>query len=187
MSENKRRYFRVNDLAQVKIAHVPRSNVRHLAEEIYYGKGAEGLVRAERQVMDTIAALKTSNPQVARALEAINDKIDELHRLGHGGAVESTESQPINFSVGGCRFCTSEAYSPSEAIDIRIRFVDHEEIRALALVKDIKKAKDQAYGQYEMAVQFRAISKAHAAIIEREVMRKQQEELKLRAEAKESA
>ncbi len=189
MSANKRQYFRVNDEAQVSIHYVPRSQVKRVAEEIFYGKGLEGLVKANKKVLESISMLKLMMKEVhvAHALEAMNEKLDEVLKVAQGGAVEDTGRQPINFSVGGCRFYANEAYSLSEAIDITIRFDNLEEIRALALVKDIQKAKGSSYGKYQMAVQFRAISKTNSAIIERHVMMKQQEELRARAEEKEEA
>lgn len=184
MDDNKRQHFRVEDNAYVKIHYVPRSNVKRVAEEIYYGAGLKGLTLANRKVLESISSLKARDSQLSMALEAMNEKMDEILKIARGHAVEQTEIQPINFSVGGCRFFTNEAYSLSEAIDITIRFTNQEEIRALALVKNIEKAEQNPYGDYEMAVQFRAISKFNAAIIERHVMERQQEELRARAAAK---
>jgi hypothetical protein len=184
MAENKREHFRVDDMAQVRIRYVPRNNVKQVAEEIFYGTGLAGIVLANQKVLESIAAIKARDSQLSMVMEAMNEKMDEILKIAQGGAVEKTQLQPINFSVGGCRFFTNEAYSLSETIDITIRFSNNEEIRALALVRNMVKAKETKYGQYEMAVQFRAISKANSAIIERHVMQKQQEELRARAEAR---
>ncbi len=186
MSDNKREYFRVDDMAQVQIRYVPRNNVKQVAEEIYYGTGLEGIVLSNKKVLESISAMKARDSQLSFVLEAMNEKMDEILKIAQGGSVESTLLQPINFSVGGCRFYTNEAYSLSEAIDITIRFSNNEEVRALALVKNLMKSKESKYGQYEMAVQFRAISKANSATIERHVMLKQQEELRARAAAKQN-
>lgn len=186
MSDNKREHFRVDDMAQVRICYVPRNNVKQVAEEIYHGTGLEGIVLANKKVLESIASLKARDSQLAHVLDAMNEKMDEVLKIAQGGRGEKTPLQPINFSVGGCRFYTNEAYSLNEAIDITIHFSNNEEIRALALVKNMLKAKENKYGQYEMAVQFRAISKANSAVIERHVMMKQQEELKARAAAKQN-
>ena len=184
MTENKRQHFRVDDQARVRIRYVPRNNVKQVAEEIYYGVGLEGIVLANQKVLEHLAQLKSRDFHLSEVLEAMNHKMDEILKIAQGGSVEKTPLQPINFSIGGCRFHTNEAYSLSEAIDITIRFSNSEEIRALALVRNLVKAKDTQYGQYEMAVQFRAVSKANMVIVERHVMQRQQEALRARAEAK---
>lgn len=184
MDDNKREFFRVNDHAQIQIKYVPRNSVKQVAEEVFYGKGLEGIVLANRKVLESISALKARDSLLSFALEAMNEKMDEVLKIVQGGQVENANDQPINFSVGGCRFFTNEAYSLNEAVDIRIRFSSQEEICALALVRNLSKAEDSTYGQYEMAVQFRAISKANSAIVEKHVMQRQQEELRARAEAK---
>ena len=184
MVDNQRKFFRVNGMAQVSIHYVPRNQIRRLAEEIYQGGALEGMVEANRNVLEAISVVKKHDHAVGRALEALNDKLDEMLKLTQGGVVEQTEPQPINFSVGGCRFCTNEAYSLREAIDISIRFGNMETVLALALVRDIRKAEECPFGHYEMAVQFRAISKSNSTIIERQVMRVQQEALLARAESR---
>ena len=186
MDDNKREFFRVNDHAYVRIKYVPRNHVKQIAKEVYYGTGLEGIVLANRKVLESIAGLKARDSQLSFALEAMNEKMDEILSIAQGGSAEKTKAQPINFSIGGCRFYTNEAYSLNEAIDITIRFSDQEEIRALALVRNISKADDSTFGEYEMAVQFRAISKSNASVVEKHVMARQQEELRARAEAKQN-
>ncbi len=186
MSENNRKHFRVDEEAYVVIRHVPKNNIRQIAEEINQSIKINNLASINKNILDGLAITQGKDRQFARLLSAMNEKMDYILKKVEGDSMEETMLQPINISSGGCRFHTTEIYDGREVIDIRIRFSNLVEIRAMAIVIFSRPASQTEFGPYEMACEFKAISSSHQEAIDKRVMLRQKRMLRERQEAQNS-
>lgn len=122
MSEERRRYFRVNDEAEISFKVMDDSDLQTWQQHQQTGSAAE-LAKLENEIGVALSHLKSQSPQVGKLLELINQKINLVSRNEVAALQldDEGELQRINLSACGIAFQTDQAVAANQQLLIQLK------------------------------------------------------------------
>jgi len=105
MSEERRRYFRVNDEAEISFRIMDEADLENWQQHQQTGSAAE-LAKLETEIGVALSHLKSQSPQVGKLLELLNQKINLVSRNEVAALQldDQGELQRVNLSACGIAF-----------------------------------------------------------------------------------
>lgn len=122
MTDERRRFFRIDDEAEVSFKALSYDEYIAWSDGQVDGE-AEKKAKLEAELSMTIANLKSHHPQLAKVCELLNTKINLCigsYSSAHS-FIEDGELKPINLSACGIAFETDEDIQQSEHILLQLK------------------------------------------------------------------
>ncbi len=122
MSDERRRFFRVNDEAEISFKSISEEEYddweRGQARETY-----ETVAKLDGEIGIALANLKSQQPQLAKICELFSQKINLLasNQSNTKGHIADGELKKINLSACGIAFQTDEDIAQNEHILLRLK------------------------------------------------------------------
>lgn len=122
MTDERRRFFRIDDEAEVSFKTI--SNDEYLAWSDSQDNGeCEKLAKLEAELGMTIANLKSHHPQLAKVCDLLNSKINLIMSAQSNthGFIDDGELKAINLSACGIAFETDEDIQQNEHVLLQLK------------------------------------------------------------------
>ncbi len=122
MSDERRRFFRIDDEAEISFKTISDSEYQAWGEG-QRDEESESLAKLETELSLTMANLKSQQPQLAKICELLNQKINLAmsHNSKAQGFVDDGQLKPINLSACGVAFHTDEDIQQDENILLQLK------------------------------------------------------------------
>jgi len=122
MTEERRRYFRVNDEAEISFRVMDDQDVDAWQQHQETGTAAE-LAKLENEIGVALSHLKSQSPQVGKLLELMNQKINLVSRNEMSALQldDQGELQRINLSACGIAFHTDQPLTAEQQLLIQLK------------------------------------------------------------------
>ena len=188
MSEERRRYFRVQDT--IELGYRPLGEEEMQDPESLLGKG-ELLESVEKELAMLLIQMQARHPDVIRALELMNRKIDIIHHsVDRNSRLDMTseyEIRHVDISGCGAAFPVGEHFEPGDHILLQVNLpAPFRSVRAVAKVVSCKAlANPTGYFNDMIRVEFAHILDKDQELLIQYLMKRQVLELKARREARE--
>lgn len=177
---NQRHHYRITDIVKVGLLQVPFEFEKDVIEDITQGIGHSSLARINSDIDLAIESVSPQEKDTKMALKAINRKLDLIAAAIGLHASGAVREQAINLSFGGCRLHTEQELSKDEGVDLTIILMGNQRLRMFARVVDVKALTGRHAGEFEVAMQFQAMSKSAAAMLEKHLVKRQRLALRTR-------
>ena len=122
MSEERRRYFRVNDEAELSFRVMDNADIENWQQHQQTGSAAE-LAKLENEIGVALSHLKSQSPQGGKLLELLNQKINLVSR-NEVAALQLDEEgqlQRVNLSACGIAFHTEQSVASNQQLLIQLK------------------------------------------------------------------
>lgn len=178
-THNQRSHYRINDLARIGMSLVPVEHEQAVIDDIVAGLNASSLARISSEIELAVDKIPAVQKEVAVALKAINKKIDVIAGAMGVQCEGAIREQPVNLSYGGCRTLSEQKFEQGDGVEVSLILANSQRLRMFARVVHVKALSGQRLGQYEVAVQFQAMSdraadllKSYMELRQRQLLRK---------------
>lgn len=178
--DNQRHHYRITDIVKVGLLQVPLEFEKDVIEDITQGIAHSSLARINSDIDLAIESVSPQQKDTKVALKAINRKLDLIAAAIGLHASGAVREQAINLSFGGCRLHTEQELSKDEGVDLTIILMGNQRLRMFARVVDVKALTGRHAGEFEVAMQFQAMSKSAAAMLEKHLVKRQRLALRTR-------
>jgi hypothetical protein len=122
MTDERRRFFRINDEAEISFKTITHDEYQAWGDG-NKDLGAEKLAKLETELGIIITDLKSEQPQIAKVFELLNQKINitmNSHPITHGFN-NNGELKPINLSACGIAFHTDQNIPINEHLLLQLK------------------------------------------------------------------
>ncbi len=188
MSENRRRYFRIEDWVYLEARLVNQSELEmklayYQSNQPFYSSANEHNQGQHKNLAD-LRAITEKMPELAGYLTSLQDQINHLtKKLLPGDSDEHQSSfaqiRKVNLSAQGISFTTDDLFKPADTVELRLKLIPSiTELPILArvvLVEDNEA--DGELGLYRISLDFLHIQGSDREIIAKHVHSKQFETL----------
>jgi hypothetical protein len=122
MTDERRRFFRINDEAEISFKTISHDEYQAWGSG-KKDKGAEKLAKLEAELSMTLANLKSQQPQLATLFELLNQKINIAMNSLHKSHdfIDNGKLKPINLSACGMAFHTDEKIPKNEHLLLQLK------------------------------------------------------------------
>jgi hypothetical protein len=122
MTDERRRFFRIDDEAEVSFKPLSDEEFDAWSDDQQEEEG-EQLAKLETEIGLALSMLKSSHPQLAKIGELLNQKINIAINASPQpqGFIESGELKPINLSACGIAFHTDENIEDNQNILLQLK------------------------------------------------------------------
>lgn len=177
---NQRNHYRITDVLRIGLQFVPPEFEKDVIEEVTQGISHTSLERLNGELDQAIRAIQSTQKDVSRALMVMNRKLDLLASTIGLNATGSMREVAINLSFGGCRLLAEQEFHKDDGVDVSILLAGNQRLRLFARVVDVKALAGSRSGEYELALQFQAMGKRTALILEKHIVQRQRLALRTR-------
>jgi hypothetical protein len=126
--ENERRgYFRIEDCLSLNYHEVPAAELPQRLEQMEQEMDSNftvmsGLASISQQMTGVFHRIQAESPDIAHYLKSLDQKVDLLGRalLSGGGTHTAESSRPVNLSVSGMAFRSSESLKVGAVLELRL-------------------------------------------------------------------
>jgi len=122
MSDERRRFFRIDDEAEVSFKTISDDEYQAWSEG-QQDEESENFAKIESEIGIALSNLKSQQPQLAKICELLNQKINltmSNNPSGHA-FVDNGELKPINLSACGIAFQSDEDLSQNQSILLQLK------------------------------------------------------------------
>jgi hypothetical protein len=122
MTDERRRFFRINDEAEISFKTITHDEYQAWGEG-HRDEGSEKLAKLEAELSMSLANLKSQQPQLAKVCELLNQKINiamNSQPITHG-LIDHGALKSINLSACGIAFHTDQYIPKNEHILLQIK------------------------------------------------------------------
>ena len=177
---NQRNHYRITDVLRIGLQFVPPEFEKDIIEEVTQGISHTSLERLNGELDQAIRAIPSTHKDISRALMVMNRKLDLLASTIGLNATGSMREVAINLSFGGCRLLAEQEFNKDDGVDVSILLAGNQRLRLFARVVDVKALTGSRSGEYELALQFQAMGKRTALILEKHIVQRQRLALRTR-------
>ncbi len=177
MSDERRRYFRVDDIIGLKSEVVDREQVDDRLEDFRQHKHRYSLLnefnfQIERHRSD-LKHIKDRMPEVGRYLEFLQQQVDTLTEKVLKDEDEFVDlERKVNLSAQGLAFFSDEAVHADDIVELQLQlFPERHKIVIFARV--VSCADDPEQGQFKVSLDFEHIHEADRELLVKHVHGKQ--------------
>jgi predicted nuclease with TOPRIM domain len=178
MSEERRRFFRIDDIVNLKAEVIEEAEVENRLQRFWEDQHEFSLrnefnYKLEQHQAD-LKHIKTKIPELGRYLEILQQQIDVLtdRLLADEDKFTELEKQ-VNLSAQGISFFTDQAANHDDVVELHIKLnPGRQKIVVFARVVSCKETDDER-GRYAVALDFEHIHEADREILVKHVHGKQ--------------
>ncbi len=127
MSDDRREYFRIDDEVALDYRLINSSEVDQLLEKIQSSlvdrfTAASSFTATTRQMMTVIHKVQTQSPELARCLQAIDQKLNMIAQLFVSEEIRENkqDTREVNISAGGVAFCAQHEIPVDSLLELRM-------------------------------------------------------------------
>jgi hypothetical protein len=122
MSDERRRFFRIDDEAEISFKAISNEEFDAWGGDLQEEEG-EQLAKLETEIGIALSKLKSTHPQLAKIGELLNQKINLALNSNPQtqGFVDDGELKPINLSACGIAFHTDESIEKNQSILLQLK------------------------------------------------------------------
>lgn len=178
MTEERRRYFRIDDIIGIKTEVIPQQEVQQKLQQFWDNQHQFSL-RNEfnyelEQHQTDLKHIKIKMPEVGRYLDLLQKQLDMLTEKVVKGEDQFVEEEiHVNLSAQGLSFYSDEVVHASEIVEMHLKLLPgHQKIVVFSKVINCIKDKDRP-GKYKVALDFEHIHDADREILVKHVHGKQ--------------
>ena len=185
-SEDRREYFRLDDEVLLDYTRVDEEQLAGLRERIYDRsvdrfRVAATFATSSRSMSRTLSGFSTSQPDLARYLKQLDQKLNQLARLFVIEEMNATEHAVIrvNLSAGGLVFPSATEFSPGDLLQIRLALLPAMTgILSVARVVYCERSTDSSGLPWQVAVEYHYIRESDRDLICSHMMSREAEQLR---------
>ena len=178
MKEERRRFFRIQDIVGIKTEVIPQKEIQQKLKQFWddqhqYSLRNEFNFELEQHQAD-LRHIKSSMPEVGRYLEILQKQLDMLtEKILQGEDEFINEEKRVNLSAQGISFYSEEVVHPGEIVEMNLKLLPgHQKIVIFSKVIHCHKDKD-THDKYRVALDFEHIHEADREILVKHVHGKQ--------------
>jgi hypothetical protein len=123
----RRGYFRIEDCLSLNYHEVPAAELPQRLEQMEQEMDSNftvmsGLASISQQMTGVLHRIQAESPEIAHYLKSLDQKVDLLGRALLSGGVNHTaeSSRPVNLSVSGMAFRSSEPLEVGVVLELRL-------------------------------------------------------------------
>ncbi len=193
--EDRRQYFRIDDQVTLSYQTVPEDTLAEKIEHLDKGLESDFSVMSNLSVISqemsgVLRKIEVSNPDVARYLKSLDQKIELLGRafLAWTSDLGDQPASAVNLSANGMAFTTSEQLQAGDLLELKLLLpsftglVVYAEVIACETIT-VEHSEEPLF---QIRVTFRHLRENDRDLLIRHVLQRQSESLRRRREARES-
>ncbi len=190
--DDRREYFRIDDEVALDYREVNEDEADQLLERIQSRlvdrfTAASSFAATTRQMTHVIHKVQTQNPELARCLQAIDQKLNMITQLFVTEEMDTAQqsTREVSLSAGGVAFRAQHELKPGSLLELRmvlfpalVGIVTISRVVTCALVEDGNKRYP-----WQVAVEYQHLRETDRELLVRHIMAKETEQLRaLRSE-----
>jgi len=192
MSDERREYFRITDEIALDYRLVKEEDVDQLMERLQSHlvdrfTAASSFAATTRQMAHVIHKVQTDTPELARCLQALDNKLNMIAQLfvSEEMGLDDQPSRQVNLSAGGVAFRAQYEVPVGSLLELRmVLFPSMVGILTISRVIHCERTSDDD-GQFpwQLAVEYEHLRETDRELLVRHIMSKETEQLRaLRSE-----
>jgi len=192
MSDERREYFRITDEIALDYRLVKEEDVDQLMERLQSHlvdrfTAASSFAATTRQMAHVIHKVQTDTPELARCLQALDNKLNMIAQLfvSEEMGLDDQPSRQVNLSAGGVAFRAQHEVPVGSLLELRmVLFPSMVGILTISRVIHCERTSDDD-GQFpwQLAVEYEHLRETDRELLVRHIMSKETEQLRaLRSE-----
>jgi hypothetical protein len=187
MSDERREYFRIDDEIVLDYRIIDESEVEHLLEKIRSPvvdrfSAASSFAATSRQMAHVIHKVQIQSPDIARCLQAIDQKLNMVAQLFVIEALEIGEqpTRHVNISAGGLAFRSRNEIEIDSLLELRmVLFPSLAGILTVSQVIQCERVNDDnRQFPWQVAVVYEHLRESDRELLVRHIMSKETEQLR---------
>jgi c-di-GMP-binding flagellar brake protein YcgR len=192
MSDERREYFRIEDEIALDYRMISDEEADQLVERMRSRlvdrfTAASSFAATTRQMAHVIHKVQTQSPELARCLQAIDQKLNMIAQLFVSEEMQLNEqpSREVNLSAGGVAFRAQHEIKVGSVLELRmVLFPSLVGILTISRVVHCERLNDSnAQFPWQVAVEYEHLREADRELLVRHIMSKETEQLRaLRSE-----
>ena len=191
MNEERREYFRINDEVVLDYRLINEDDLPSLRDTIESRvpdrfTTASSFAASSRQIAHAFHAVQNQSPEVARCLQAIDNKLNTLAQLFVAEEIRINEhpTREVNLSAGGLAFRAQHQLNSDDLLETRlVLFPSLMGIFMISRVVHCERAGDSNLQfPWQIAVSYEIIRESDRELLVRHVMAKETELLRIQRE-----
>lgn len=174
MSDERRRFFRINDTVGLKAERIDPKQVEEKVEHFRQNRHEYSMLndfnyQLEQHQAD-LRKITERMPELGRYLKMLQQQVDQLtERLIPDDQRFVDQDKSVNLSAQGIAFYSSEAADPGDVIELHLKLHPSQH-RIMVLARVIQCEPDrQQKGQYRIALDFEHIREADQELLVKHV------------------
>lgn len=194
MNDERREYFRIEDDIALDYRLIDESDVEPLLERINSRvvdrfTAASSFAATSRQMMHTIHKVQIQTPELARCLQALDQKLNMVAQLFVSQEIDLDEkpARTVSLSAGGVAFRAQHELAEGSLLEFRmVLFPSLVGILTVSKVVNCKRIDgENTQFPWQVAVEYEHLRETDRELLVRHIMSKETEQLKARRSASE--
>ncbi|VAW80767.1 hypothetical protein MNBD_GAMMA15-155 [hydrothermal vent metagenome] len=187
MSDDRREYFRIDDEVALDYRLISDSEVDQLLGRIQSSlvdrfTAASSFAATTRQMKTVIHKVQTDTPELARCLQAIDQKLNMIAQLFVSEEIRENkqDTREVNLSAGGVAFCAQHEIPVGSLLELRmVLFPSLVGILTVSRVIHCERAKEgNAQFPWQIAVEYDHLKETDRELLVRHIMARETEQLR---------
>jgi PilZ domain len=187
MSDDRREYFRIEDEIALDYRLINEQEVDRLVERMRSRlvdrfNAASSFAATSRQMAHVIHKVQSQSPELARCLQAIDQKLNMIARLfvSEEMKIDDQPSREVTLSAGGLSFRARHEIAIDSLLELRmVLFPSLSGILTISRVVNCKRlVDDNTQFPWQIAVEYEHLRETDRELLVRHIMAKETEQLR---------
>ena len=187
MSDDRREYFRIDDEVALDYRLIDNAEVDSLLEKIRSQlvdrfTAASSFTATTRQMMNVIHKVQAQSPELARCLQAIDQKLNMIAQLFVSEEIKENkqDTREVNLSAGGVAFRAQHEIPVGSLLELRmVLFPSLVGILTISRVIHCERLNDSnPQFPWQLAVEYEHLKETDRELLVRHIMARETEQLR---------
>ena len=187
MSDDRREYFRIDDEVALDYRLIDNAEVDSLLEKIRSQlvdrfTAASSFTATTRQMMNVIHKVQAQSPELARCLQAIDQKLNMIAQLFVSEEIKENkqDTREVNLSAGGVAFRAQHEIPVGSLLELRmVLFPSLVGILTISRVIQCERVNDSnPQFPWQLAVEYEHLKETDRELLVRHIMARETEQLR---------
>ncbi len=187
MSDDRREYFRIDDEVALDYRLISDGEVDQLLGKIQSNlvdrfTAASSFAATTRQMMAVIHKVQTDTPELARCLQAIDQKLNMIAQLFVSEEIreKNQDTREVNLSAGGVAFCAQHEIPVGSLLELRmVLFPSLVGILTVSRVIHCERSNEgNIQFPWQIAVEYDQLKETDRELLVRHIMARETEQLR---------
>ncbi|TCK17355.1 PilZ domain-containing protein [Thiogranum longum] len=187
MSDERREFFRIDDEVALDYRLIDHDEVDQLLEKIQSQlvdrfTAASSFTATTRQMMNLIHKVQAQSPELARCLQAIDQKLNMIAQLFVSEEIKEKQhdTREVNLSAGGVAFRAQHELPVGSLLELRmVLFPSLVGILTISRVVHCERVKDgNPQYPWQIAVEYEHLKETDRELLVRHIMARETEQLR---------
>lgn len=188
MSDERREYFRIADEIALDYRLIDNGEVDKLLEKIKSQlidrfTAASSFTATTRQMTNVIHKIQGQSPELARCLQAIDQKLNMLAQLFVSEEIKESnqDTREVSLSAGGVAFCAQHEIPVGSLLELRmVLFPSLVGILTISRVIKCERVSDgNPQYPWQLAVEYEHLKETDRELLVRHIMARETEQLRI--------